>query len=72
MEDSFDKTRAKETHDSIIREAERIRDGLSADVINYYYDRYPSSEYEEKTYQEGIRRYLKIAQRNIDDLLDRL
>jgi hypothetical protein len=69
MEDSFDRERAVERHSEIIREAERIRDGLSKDVINYYYEN-PTTEDEERTKNAGIRKYLIIAEERIRDLLN--
>jgi len=69
MADSFDKNLAGERHNEIIREVEKIRDGLSSDVVNYYY-KDPISEDEEKTQRDGMRKYLKIASERINDLLN--
>ncbi|MCL5666757.1 MAG: hypothetical protein M1383_03230 [Patescibacteria group bacterium] len=69
MVDSFDQNLAAERHYEIIREVERIRDGLSADVINYYH-KDPATEEEEKSQHEGMRKYLKIASERINDLLN--
>jgi hypothetical protein len=69
MADSFDTNLAGERHNEIIREVEKIRDSLSADVINYYY-KDPISEDEEKTQHDGMRKYLKIASERINDLLN--
>ncbi|MEI8096614.1 MAG: hypothetical protein WCG73_00745 [Candidatus Moraniibacteriota bacterium] len=72
MDDSFDTSLAAERHSKILREVERIRDGLSADVINYYRNS-PTSENEEKEQQRGMRKYLEIAQDEIRNVLqDRL
>jgi hypothetical protein len=69
MADSFDTNLAGEQHNEIIREVEKIRDGLSSDVINYYY-KDPISEDEEKIQRDGMRKYLKIASERINDLLN--
>lgn len=69
MTDSFDKDRAAERHQEIIREAERIRDGLSKDVIDYYYKN-PSTEDEEKEQRRGMRKYLELANERIRELLN--
>ncbi len=69
MADSFDTNLAGERHNEIIREVEKIRDGLSSDVINYYY-KDPISEDEEKTQRDGMRKYLKIASERINNLLN--
>ncbi|MDR3642371.1 MAG: hypothetical protein P4L74_01955 [Candidatus Doudnabacteria bacterium] len=69
MADSFDKTLAAQRHQEIIREAERIRDSLTRDVIDYYYNS-PLSEDEEKIQREGMRKYLKIASDNIYTLMN--
>jgi hypothetical protein len=72
MDDSFDTNLAAERHTKILREVERIRDGLSADVINYYRNS-PTSEDEEKEQQRGMRKYLEIAQDDIRNIIrDRL
>lgn len=60
---------AAERHNEIIWEVERIRDGISQDVISYYY-KDPTTEDEEKTQREGIRKYLEIAQDRIRELLN--
>ena len=69
MADSFDRNLAAERHEGIIREVERIRTGLTEDVINYYYNN-PATEDEEKVKREGMRKYLKIASDRIYDLLN--
>lgn len=69
MADSFDTEAAARRHNEIITEVERIRDGLTRDVINYYYSD-PMSEDEEKTKHDGIRKYLKIAYDEIYNLLN--
>ncbi len=69
MPDSFDKEAAARRHNEIIAEVERIRDGLTRDVINYYYSD-PTSEDEERAKREGMRKYLKIASDEIYNLLN--
>lgn len=71
MDDSFDVALAREKHDKIIRDVEKIRNGLTRDVIDYYYNG-PTTEDEEKSQQQGIRKYLEIAQDDIRDTLNRL
>lgn len=69
MTDSFDKDLAAERHQEIIREIERIRDGLSEDIINYY-DKSPTTEDEEKEQHRGIRKYLELADERARELLN--
>ena len=69
MADSFDRDLAAERHDDIIRDVQRIRDGLTKDVIDYYYSD-PTSEDEERIKNEGLRKYLQIAVEEINDLLN--
>lgn len=69
MADTFDSESAAERHNEIIREVEGIRDGLTRDVVNYYYSD-PASEDEERTKRDGMRKYLKIASSEIDNLLN--
>ena len=66
---TFDKEVAEERHDSIINEAKRIRDAITKDVIDYYYE-YPTSREEESAKREGMRKYLKIARDDIDIFLN--
>lgn len=68
MPDSFNIERAAEEHENIIREIQRIRDSISKDVIDYYYNN-PETKEEEKTKREGMRKYLLQASERIDDLL---
>lgn len=70
--EEFDKEAARERHNEIIREAQRIRDGLNKDVIEYYYESYPESEEREREYRLGMRKYLDIAYERLRDLLNRL
>lgn len=71
MSDSFNVVRAKEKHDKVIREVKRIRDGLTQDVIDYYYQG-PTTEDEEKEQQRGMQKYLEIAQDDIRNVLNQL
>ena len=69
MADSFDVILAAERHNDIIRGVERIRDSLTADVINYYYNP-PLTEEDERSQKESMRRYLKVAAEDINNLLN--
>ncbi len=71
MAEDFDRSAAASRHEAIIREAQRIRDGLSEDVINYYYNA-PDSAESEGDKRAGIKKYLRIAAERIDELLRRL
>ena len=68
MSDSFNLETAAEEHENIIREIQRIRDGISRDIIDYYYSN-PETEDEERTKREGMRRYLFQASDRINYLL---
>lgn len=72
MADEFDTAAARERHNEIISQAQRIRDGLTKDVIDYYYNSYPKTAEEERENWAGMRKYLDIAYNRIDDLYDRL
>jgi len=69
MSDLFNIEGAAEKHESIIRDIQRIRDGISKDVIDYYYGN-PETEEEEREKREGMRRYLLEARERIDDVLE--
>lgn len=69
MPDTFDKDRAAREHQEIMEEAQRIRNGITTDVIDYYWDRLPTSDDDARQQREGIRKYLIIAAERIDDLL---
>ena len=71
MPDSFDQNLAARRHNEVIREAQRIRDGLTRDVIDYYYND-PTSEDDERAKREGMRRYLQIAIDELRNLVNRL
>lgn len=53
---------AKEV-ETLLEGAERT---LSQDIINYYWDRTPNSEAEERRMQESVRKYATNAKRAID------
>ena len=72
MADEFNKEEAERRHDEYIREAQVIRDGLTKDVIDYYYNYYPNSEAEVREQKAGMRKYLDIAHDRITDLINRL
>lgn len=72
MPEAFNSEEAKRWQDEYIREAQRIRDSLTRDVVDYYYDSYPDTE---EKYQEtvaGMKKYLRTAVEEINTLLDRL
>lgn len=69
MPDSFNRDAAAQRHNEIISEVERIRNGLTRDVINYYYSD-PVTEDEETAKREGIRKYLRVASDEINSLLN--
>jgi hypothetical protein len=69
MADSFDLEVAKERHQNMIRQTQEIRDGLTKDVIDYYYNS-PTTEVQERETNTGMRRYLEIARDRINQLLD--
>jgi hypothetical protein len=64
----FDQSTAASRHKWIIEEVQAIRDGITNDVINYYYDA-PTSADEEREKREGMRKFLRAARDRIDDLL---
>lgn len=68
MPDLFNIERAADEHENIIRDIQRIRDDISKDVIDYYFAS-PTTEEEEKSKREGMRRYLLEASEKIDNLL---
>ncbi len=68
MADDFDRDQAGERHRAVIQEAQRIRDGITTDVIDYYYNA-PESEEQDREYREGMRKFLRIAAERIDALL---
>ena len=69
MADEFDVSAAVEKHERIIRQVQNIRDGLTKDVIDYYY-KDPQTEAEERDKNAGMRKYLQIAREDIDRLLN--
>lgn len=72
MADEFDSSAAARRHDDMMRQAQGIRDMLSRELIDYYYNSYPTSEDQERQQISGMRRYLQNARDRIGDLLDRL
>ncbi|MEK7105528.1 MAG: hypothetical protein AAB865_02500 [Patescibacteria group bacterium] len=68
MADEFDRDRAAQVHHEVILAAQRIRDGITKDVIDYYYET-PNSEEQEREYREGMRKFLRLAAERIDELL---
>ncbi len=68
MAETFDRERAGERHQEIIRAAQRVRDGITKDVIDYYYNA-PTSEAHDHEQREGMRKFLRLAAERIDDIL---
>ena len=68
MADSFDQNRVREEHSAIISEVQRIRDGLTKDVIDYYYNA-PISAEQDHEQRQGMGKYLRLAAERIDELL---
>ena len=64
----FDQGEARARHEAMMRQVQRIRDGINVDVLEYYWDRVPQSEEQERENIEGLRKYLDIAYERIDDL----
>lgn len=69
-ETTFDKHSAAEHHDAILQDVQKIRNGLSVDVIDYYWSRYPENEADVRLQKEGMRKYLIIASERIHELLN--
>lgn len=69
MSDDFNEVQAREEHQQIIYEVQRIRDGLTKDVIDYYYNA-PTSAEHDREQRDGMRKYLRIASERIHDLLN--
>lgn len=70
MPTTFDTQTASDRHYAIMRDIQWIRDGINKDVIDYYYDTVPQTEDEEREQRESLRKYLRIAQDRISDLLN--
>lgn len=70
MSEEFDISAAQDRQDAIIRDVQWIRDGISQDIIDYYYSTSPQSAEKEREYRNGMRQYLKTARGRIDDLLN--
>jgi hypothetical protein len=69
MAEEFDKNAAATRHDAIIKDVQWIRDGLTKDVIDYYYNSYPDSTEAEQKQHAEMRKYLDLAWNRINDLL---
>lgn len=67
--ETFDKPAALDRHKEIMREVQRIRDGINIDVLDYYWERVPDTAEEEAEMRGGMRKFLNIAQERIHDLL---
>ncbi len=71
-EKQFDTSAAMNRQKSFVADAQKARDGLNTDVINYYFERTPKDESDEKTNRDAIRKYVLVARDRLNDLLDRL
>lgn len=71
-DNEFDTRGAATEQREFLARVQRMRDGINADVIDYYYNRAPRSEEESRANREGFRRYLRTARERIDDLLRQL
>jgi hypothetical protein len=69
MADEFDLSRAASEHRDLINRVTGIRDSLTREVIDYYYND-PTSEENAREKRTGMREYLRRAVREIDSLLD--
>ena len=64
----FDVEAARRRHDSILSDVRRLRDGINADVIDFYKNEVPNSEEAQRRAIDGMRKYLDLASKRIDDL----
>ena len=69
MSDAFNQEQAREDHQQIILAAQHIRDGLTKDIIDYYYNA-PTSAEHDREQRDGMRKYLRIASERIHELLN--
>jgi len=66
----FDVDAASRRQREILVWVEEIRDMISKEVINYYWDEIPESEEKNVSNREGMRKYLVQARDRINRLLD--
>lgn len=66
----FDVEAASRRQHEILVWVEEIRDMISKEVINYYWDEIPESEEKNASNREGMRKYLIQARDRINRLLD--
>ena len=64
----FDQGEARARHEAVMQEVQSIRDGINVDILDYYWDRAPQSEEDERENIEGLRKYLDVAYERIDEL----
>ena len=69
MAEDFDTSRASRDHRKLLGEIQSIRDELTNEVINYNWNRVPTSEDEVKSSRADIRRYLERAQSQLESVL---
>lgn len=60
---------AAEEHRAIIFAVQHIRDGLTKDVIDYYFNE-PTSAEHDREQRDGMRKYLHLASERIHELLN--
>ncbi len=68
MAEEFNEERAAARHREVIAAVQRIRDGITHDVVDYYYNG-PTSEEDDREQRAGMRKFLRIAAERIDELL---
>lgn len=72
MAEEFDIDRAKrEQHDILVR-VQEVRNMLTNDVINHYWERTPRSDADVRRTRDDMRDYLRRASESIDRILNRL
>ncbi len=69
---NFDQQAAKTQLDNLIRDVQRLRDGITRDIIEYNYGRYPDNEEEESYQRADMRKHLRTAMQRTEDLISEL
>ncbi len=69
-EAEYDTRAAKDRQRDILADVQGIRNTLTKEIIDYYWDRTPSSDRNEEENRSGIRKYLRVALSEIEDLLN--
>ena len=65
---NFDNANARQR--SMLEKVEKVYKSLQRDVVDYYWDRSPSDEDEARENEEGMRKYIKSAFEDLDDVLN--